>query len=79
MRLEISLHERDSTLWKKLKAYWEGRLADARRQIEADLNEIETAKRRGRIAELKHMLDLERAPAQQPTDAEAAVDEQKWS
>ncbi len=70
---ELTNIERESALWKKLELHLLLRLEEARRRNEADLNEVETAKLRGRILELKALLaQAVPAPAHDTSDAEAA-------
>jgi hypothetical protein len=54
--LTLSKAERESPLWQKLERYVLARIEMARRMNDADLNEIETAKLRGRLSELKVLL-----------------------
>lgn len=65
-------HEfRQSGAWRQLKAHIEARLDVYRRRNDSGLNEIETAKLRGRIAELKLLLsDVE------PTDIHTTREDQ---
>lgn len=67
--LTLSFGDRESALWKKLEPYMTRRLEMLRRRNEADLNDIETAKLRGRILELKSLLALQ-APAEKVSDSE---------
>lgn len=61
--------ERKSELWLKLKKHYEERLAQMRRKNDNDLNERDTAELRGRIKEIKELLDMERVPdPQEPPD-----------
>jgi len=70
--LELTAFERDTPLWKKLERHLVLRLDEARRRNEADLNEIETAKLRGRILELKSLLaPANPAPSEELSDARA--------
>lgn len=53
-----------SDTWKALAARYESRLEDLRRRNDGDLNEIQTAKLRGRINEIREFLALAKAPEQ---------------
>lgn len=55
-KLEVS--DRQSVTWARLSSYCDDRLATLRAQNDADMSEVETAKLRGRIAEVKAMLAL---------------------
>lgn len=52
--------DKDSKLWRKLMAHWESKIEIFRTQNEGDRNETETAKLRGRIAELRANLNLDK-------------------
>ena len=54
--------EKESPLWKKLKAYLEDRLEASRKLNDSDLTVEQTAKQRGKIAEIKSLLALETPP-----------------
>lgn len=54
--LKLTLDEIQSPLWLKLRAYLEDRRDDHRMRNDAALGEVETAKIRGRIAEIKEIL-----------------------
>lgn len=56
MRLER--HELDSSAWQKVEAYINNRLDTLRANNDADLDPIQTALVRGRIRELKALVDL---------------------
>lgn len=56
--MKLSPDELNSPLWMKLKAEWEGRLADLRAGNDGELDDKATAKQRGRIAEVKRNLDM---------------------
>lgn len=64
----LAEHERHSAVWMKLKAHYEKRLALLREQNDADLNDEQTAKKRGRIAEVKDFLALDKDPIQVPDE-----------
>lgn len=54
----LSNEEKDSKLWTRLVEHFESKLMSLRIQNEGDKTEIETAKLRGRIAEIKSILSL---------------------
>jgi len=54
----ITPHERQSAVWQKLKPYLDTRLETLRRQNDGQLTPEQTAKLRGRIAEVKAILSL---------------------
>lgn len=54
----LTEQDRHSACWLKLKAYYEERLALLRVQNDADLNDMDTAKLRGRIKEIRALLGL---------------------
>lgn len=56
--LILTAEERRSSLWLKLMAHWLERLESTRKQNESDLPEVQTAKLRGRIAELNACIGL---------------------
>jgi hypothetical protein len=61
-RLVLNHEERVSSVWKKLTSHLEQRLQSLRSQIEKDLDVVETAKARGRIAEIRAVLRLAEDP-----------------
>lgn len=64
MRKQIlEKHERDHALWKKFEEILNYRLDIYRRQNDAQLDERQTERLRGRIAELKDLLALGREDA----------------
>jgi hypothetical protein len=52
--------ERMSPLWGALVKHLETRLAYLRNQNDGDLDQVETGKQRGRIAEIKALLSLDK-------------------
>src|SRR5436853_7166738 len=63
--------ERQSPLWLKLKAHMEKRIASLRARNDNDRNAEDTAKLRGRIAELKLIATLDNpAVAMEPDKSE---------
>ena len=57
-RFQLSKNDKLSALWAKITVHLEDRLAELRAQNDGDLTEAQTAKHRGRIAEVKSLLDL---------------------
>lgn len=57
-RIELSDAEKCSAAWGKVQAYLEKRLTELRIANDRDMTEQETAKQRGRIAEVRAMLAL---------------------
>ena len=55
---ELTNQEKDSALWKKLTAHFEGRLQVYRTNNDSNLNVEDTAKLRGKIAATKELLAL---------------------
>jgi hypothetical protein len=63
--MKLTHAEIHNPLWIKLKEHIESRMDAHRRKNDGDLDDIATARLRGRIAELKSLLDLENPePAQ---------------
>lgn len=61
--------ERNSELWKKLEAVLKQRIDLHRKKNDSDQDDSSTAKLRGRIAELKFLLDLASPDPAISTDA----------
>lgn len=61
--------ERNNPLWAKLERYLNDRLEMNRRKNDGDLEPLETAKVRGRIAVIKDLLALAKDPAAGPSDS----------
>ena len=59
-RFELSNAEKDSAIWKKLKAHLESRLDTMRKQNDHDLSPDDTSRQRGKIALCKEILGLDR-------------------
>lgn len=57
--MKLTEQERHSELWRKLKAHFEARLQKHRVANDKAQAAEETAKLRGRIAELKELMNLE--------------------
>lgn len=60
----LTIEEKRSAFWRKLEDYCEDRLEVLRKENDADRSEIETARLRGRIAELKSLISLGKETAQ---------------
>lgn len=58
----LTEQERGSALWTKIKKHYETRLQTLRTENDANLDDIKTAKQRGRIDEVKLLLGLEKSP-----------------
>lgn len=56
--IQLNDHDKQSALWKKLTTHYTGQLAKLRNQNDGVQSEIETARLRGRIAEIKTFLKL---------------------
>lgn len=54
----LTKEERNSPLWMKLKPHFEARLAKLRADNDKSEDVLVTEKRRGRIAELKDLIEL---------------------
>lgn len=61
-KLILNGAEAQTALWQKIKAHYEKQLDLLRKQNDGELNEIETAKMRGRILEVKAILALDKLP-----------------
>ena len=59
-----------SALWRKLEEHLNARLLILRARNDGNLSADETAKLRGRIAEIKNMIELGNLAPSQPVDAE---------
>ncbi len=58
----LTEQERGSALWAKIKKHYEARLQELREENDSDKDDIKTAKQRGRIAEVKLVLGLDKPP-----------------
>lgn len=56
--MTLTEQERNDPLWLKVKAELESRLNQLRKDNDKDMNESATAKLRGRISEVKRILDM---------------------
>ena len=54
----LTVNDRTSAVWQKLKPYFEKRLESLRRKNDGDKSPEQTAKLRGQIAEVSHLLAL---------------------
>lgn len=61
--MKLTEAEKQSALWSKLKKHFEERLQSSRLKNDQDLSDKETAELRGRIKELKYVIDLETSPS----------------
>ena len=59
-RLELLNSDQISPTWMKLKLHIEKRIEQLRKENDGDRTELETSKLRGRIAELKALLALDK-------------------
>ena len=60
--LNLTEGDKRSSLWIKLSGYWLVRINELRKMNEMDKSEAETAKIRGRIAEIRLILAYEELP-----------------
>jgi hypothetical protein len=58
-RFELTESERHSAFWGRLMKHFEDRLSLLRAQNDANKDEMETAMQRGKIAEIKRILELD--------------------
>ena len=61
--MTLDYNDRTSQTWVKLTAHWTKRIDELRLQLEGDRCDIDTAKLRGRIAEIRINLDLSKSRA----------------
>ena len=61
--MTLDYNDRTSQTWVKLTAHWTKRIDELRLQLEGDRSDIDTAKLRGRIAEIRINLDLSKSRA----------------
>lgn len=61
--MKLTEQEKQSPLWVKIKSYLEERIQGHRTANDGVLSELETARLRGRIAELKVIIAAEQSPA----------------
>ena len=55
-QFKLEEHEINSPLWQKLKKHYESKLDSLRISNDSDSTELQTARRRGRIQEIKNIL-----------------------
>lgn len=55
-QFKLEEHEINSPLWQRLKKHYEAKLASLRAANDDDGPELKTARRRGRIQEIKNIL-----------------------
>jgi hypothetical protein len=68
--VKLTQYELQSAVWVKLREHLERQLQDSRSRNDGDLNEIDTARLRGRIAVIKQILAFgEPTPEQAEPDA----------
>lgn len=61
LELKLAPHERANPVWVRIEKYYQDRLANLREKNDSpNLNEVQTAELRGRIAELRGLLALGR-------------------
>ena len=60
----LTIEEKRSPLWRRLEEYLDERLIALRKENDGDRSELDTAKLRGRIAEVKSMIALGKETAQ---------------
>lgn len=65
----IKPHEAQQEVWRKLEGHLMERLEYLRTQNDSDLSELQTAKIRGKIDEIKRILDLTTQKIQPPKDS----------
>lgn len=58
--MKLAPHEAQSALWLKIKEHMESRLAVHRRKNDGDLDATQTARIRGRIAELLNLMAMDK-------------------
>ena len=56
----LDTHDRQSAVWMRLKEHYEARLTLLRSSNDGSITAEQTAKLRGRIAEVKALLNLEK-------------------
>lgn len=67
-RFQLTDTEKSSALWLRLKTHYEKRLASLRSANDDPATEEETARRRGRIHEVKLILSLDTNPLAIPKE-----------
>ena len=64
----IEGNDKHSAAWKRLREHYEARLAKLRIDNDGDLDPTQTAKLRGKIAEIKLLLGLDKEPPNVPNE-----------
>lgn len=72
--MKLDTRDIQSALWVRLRAHLQERMDLCRRKNDGDLDPDETARLRGRIAQLKEILALE-----EPVQADSTVDAEATS
>jgi hypothetical protein len=54
----LSIHDLGTDTWRKIKEHLTERIAELRAENDADMDERQTAKKRGRISEAKYLLEI---------------------
>jgi len=67
-RFQLTENEMSSALWLRMKAHYEKRLHSLRSANDDPTSEEETARRRGRIHEVKLLLSLDTSPVTIPRE-----------
>jgi hypothetical protein len=62
-QFKIDFSDRNTPLWSKLSRYFEGRVDELHIKLEGDISEVQAAKLRGRIAEIRACMALDKVPA----------------
>ncbi len=62
VKFELTDGDKINETWRRLRKHLEARVDVLHRELENDAPEIEHAKRRGRIAELRALLALDKTP-----------------
>lgn len=65
---KLTSHERINPLWRRIEQHLEDRLAVLRAKNDSDLDPNETARLRGRILEIKSLLDIGQDAPEAPDD-----------
>lgn len=56
--MKLTHQDKSSSLWRRLHAHYTQRLSEMRAMNDGQLDEVMTARTRGRIVEIKALLDL---------------------
>lgn len=67
----LSKNERHSAVWVKIAEHFQKRLSESRQENDGRLDEIETARLRGRIAAFKEILALGNPPEPDASGSDA--------